>query len=99
MTKLKWNKDAILIISDMDETIVDLYVNATQEMVKELEKLLEEGRVLFLISSQGVSNLKSFLDNIFSTLLFLIKIIFSGRLLGKYAPAIPPFDHHQVIYG
>ncbi len=54
MTTVKWNNNVKLIISDVDETIADLYVDAEPEIIKELEKLLEYGKILFLISGQSV---------------------------------------------
>lgn len=58
MASVEWNPKLKLIISDVDETIADLYVNASTEMIQELEKLLEEGRILFLISGQGIQSIK-----------------------------------------
>ncbi len=53
-----WNKDLKLIISDVDETIADLSTDAEPELIVELEKVLEEGKVLFLISGQSVVNIQ-----------------------------------------
>jgi hydroxymethylpyrimidine pyrophosphatase-like HAD family hydrolase len=47
-----------LIISDVDETIADLYTDASPQMIDELEKLLREGKGLFLISGQSVRNIE-----------------------------------------
>jgi hypothetical protein len=55
---MKWNKNVKLIISDVDETIADLYIEAVPEMIKELEKVLFEGIVLFLVSGQSVKSIK-----------------------------------------
>jgi hydroxymethylpyrimidine pyrophosphatase-like HAD family hydrolase len=57
MATIKFNNDVRLIISDVDETIADVYVDAGAEMIKELEKLLVEGKVLFLISGQSIKNI------------------------------------------
>ncbi|MFA6981253.1 MAG: hypothetical protein WC209_18145 [Ignavibacteriaceae bacterium] len=58
MPTTKFNHDVKLIISDVDETIADLYVKAETEMLRELEKLLAEGKVLFLISGQSVKSIE-----------------------------------------
>ncbi|MDD5146345.1 MAG: hypothetical protein PHN39_01165 [Candidatus Pacebacteria bacterium] len=55
---IKWNEKVKFIISDVDETIADLYVEASPEMITELEKLLAEGKVLFLISGQSIKSIK-----------------------------------------
>ena len=55
---ITWNSKVQLIISDVDETIADLYVEAIVEMVQELEKILGEGTILFLISGQSVKNIQ-----------------------------------------
>ena len=55
---IKWNDKVKLIISDVDETVADLYLKATPEMIKELEKILDEGRVLFFISGQSVKSIQ-----------------------------------------
>ena len=54
----RWNNKVKLIISDVDETIADLYVETEPEMIKELEKILAEGKVLFLISGQSVQSIQ-----------------------------------------
>ncbi len=55
---MEWNEKIKLIISDVDETIADLYVAAKPEMLTELEKLLADGKVLFLISGQSVKSIR-----------------------------------------
>ena len=57
MANIKFNNDVKLIISDVDETIADLYVEAETEMINELEKLLAEGKIIFLISGQSVKSI------------------------------------------
>lgn len=57
MPSINFNNDVKLIISDVDETIADLYVEAETEMIKELEKLLAENKVIFLISGQSVKSI------------------------------------------
>lgn len=55
---IHWNNKVKLIISDVDETIADLYVEAKPEMIKELDKILSEEKVLFLISGQSVQSIQ-----------------------------------------
>lgn len=55
---MEWNEKVKLIISDVDETIADLYVEAKPEMIAELEKLLADGKVLFLVSGQSVKSIQ-----------------------------------------
>jgi hydroxymethylpyrimidine pyrophosphatase-like HAD family hydrolase len=55
---MEWNEKVKLIISDVDETIADLYTEATPEMIAELEKILSENKVLFLISGQSVKSIQ-----------------------------------------
>lgn len=54
---IEWNNQVKLIISDVDETIADLYLEAAPELIRQLERLLEEGKTLFLISGQSVRNI------------------------------------------
>lgn len=55
---MQWNEKVKLIISDVDETIADLYIEAKPEMIAELEKLLADNKVLFLISGQSVKSIQ-----------------------------------------
>lgn len=65
MSDIKWSDQIKLIISDVDETIADLYVKADPEMVKELSLLLKEGKAIFFITGQGLKNvLWRIVDNI-----------------------------------
>lgn len=52
-----------LVISDVDETIADLYLPAAPEMILELEKLLTEGKTLFLVSGQSVASIQKRIVN------------------------------------
>lgn len=56
-SKIKWNNEVKLIISDVDGIIADFCLNASNEITRELEKLLIEDKVLFLISGQSVQNI------------------------------------------
>ena len=53
---LNWNKNIKMVLSDVDETIADLYLPAEKEMISELNRLLDSGIVLFFITGQGVKN-------------------------------------------
>jgi hydroxymethylpyrimidine pyrophosphatase-like HAD family hydrolase len=54
-----WNDHIKLIVSDVDDTIAEVYKEVSGEMVNELELLMSEGRILFLISGQSLSNIYS----------------------------------------
>lgn len=69
-----WNSKLELIISDVDETIAELYLPASEKMLKELENLLDEGLVLFLISGQSK-------DNIYSRIIKFIKPELRKRII------------------
>lgn len=58
MGKIVWNSNIKLIISDVDETIADLFVPASSGMASELNTLLQEGMSLFLVSGAGFSSIK-----------------------------------------
>lgn len=47
-----------LIVSDVDETIADLYVRAEPEMIFELIRLLKEGKVIFFVTGQGLKSVQ-----------------------------------------
>jgi hypothetical protein len=53
MASIKWNPQVKLILSDVDETIADLYLPTDAQLILELERILREGITLFLISGQG----------------------------------------------
>lgn len=55
---IEWNKNVKLIISDVDETIAGLYVEAAPEMIKELEDVLTKSTALFLISGQSIGSIQ-----------------------------------------
>lgn len=55
---ISFNSSTKLIISDVDETVADLFVPAAQEMAAELNALLEEGKALFLVSGSGFAGIK-----------------------------------------
>lgn len=58
MSEIKWNPKIKLVVSDVDETIADLFVPAAPEMADELNGLLREGKALFLVSGAGFASIK-----------------------------------------
>lgn len=55
---VKWNDRVKLIISDVDETVADLYVPADRKITVELSSLLEEGKILFFVTGQGLKSVQ-----------------------------------------
>jgi acetamidase/formamidase len=45
--QISFNPKVQLILSDVDETVADVYRQATPEMINELNKLLEEKKYYF----------------------------------------------------
>src|SRR3990170_7902513 len=56
--EIEWNDKVKLIVSDVDETVADLYVAAEPELHKELTSLLQEGRVLIFVTGQGLKSVQ-----------------------------------------
>lgn len=54
---VRWNDRVRLIVSDVDETVADLYTKAPEGTVRELAALLEEEKVLFFVSGQRVGSI------------------------------------------
>lgn len=50
---IKWNPQVKLILSDVDETIADLYTEAESKMIDELRQLLDDNIVMFFITGQS----------------------------------------------
>ncbi len=57
-TEVKWNDKVKLIISDVDETVADLYVPADPAMAEELTKLLSEGKAIFFVTGQSIKSIQ-----------------------------------------
>lgn len=55
---IHWNEKVKLIVSDVDETIADLYVEAETETVFELIRLLKEGKIIFFVTGQGLKSVQ-----------------------------------------
>ena len=53
-----WNQGLRLILSDVDETVADLYRPAESGMLAALTRLLDQGIVLVLITGQSVTNVE-----------------------------------------
>ncbi len=61
MTKIdiKWNNNLKVIITDVDDTVAEIFKSATDEVINELNKVLSEGKIIFFISGQGIHNIYS----------------------------------------
>lgn len=57
-SSVKFNPEVRLFLSDVDETVADLYTPAAPEMITELSSILESGRVLFFISGAGFDRIQ-----------------------------------------
>ncbi len=55
---IEFNTSLKLVLADVDETIADVYTDATPEMIDELNAFIEEGRVLFLVSGGGLQSIR-----------------------------------------
>lgn len=56
---ISWNTELKLTISDVDETIADVYTPAEPEMVEELSRFLAEGYKLFMVSGGWLKNMQT----------------------------------------
>lgn len=56
--KITFNEQLKLILADVDETIADVYMPTDPQLVSELEKLLTEDRVIFLVSGGGLKSIQ-----------------------------------------
>ena len=63
MGQIKWNDKVKLVLSDVDETVADLYLPALPEMISELNKVLESGVAIFLISGHGLAGIQERITN------------------------------------
>lgn len=60
---IKWNGNVRLILSDVDETVADLYLPADANTIKELSKLLHGGISIFFITGQGLESVRERIIN------------------------------------
>lgn len=58
-SSIQWSNDINLILSDVDETVADLYIPASAAMIKELRALLEEGRAIAFVTGQGLKSVQT----------------------------------------
>jgi hypothetical protein len=56
--KVLWNDQLRLVLSDVDETVADLYRPAEERMLSALSRLLERNIALVLITGQSVENVE-----------------------------------------
>ncbi len=61
--KLKFNHDSKLILTDVDETIADVYCPAEPAMIDELNSLLEEGKIIFFVTGGGLHRVRNDIIN------------------------------------
>ncbi len=57
-TAVHWNPDVKLILSDVDETVADLYVDAVPEMIRQIKGVLDDGISIFFITGQGLESVQ-----------------------------------------
>ena len=55
---IKWNDQVKLIVTDVDETIADVYTPAKPEMINELNSLLEEDKVVFMVTGASLDQVQ-----------------------------------------
>jgi len=57
--EIKWNYKVKLIVADVDETVADVYKEASPEMIKELTLLLEEGLSIFFVTGASLKRVQA----------------------------------------
>jgi hydroxymethylpyrimidine pyrophosphatase-like HAD family hydrolase len=62
-TSIHWNNSLRLALSDVDETIADVYTPAEPAMVDELAAFLEEDRKLFLVTGGSLKRIQNDITN------------------------------------
>ncbi len=62
-TTITWNRTLRLAISDVDETIADVYSPAEPAMIAELSQFLREGHKLFMVSGGWIKNMQTNIIN------------------------------------
>ena len=58
LVNLAWNTKVRLILSDVDETIAEVYSPAETEMIEELSSLLKEGYKLFFVTGGSLARVR-----------------------------------------
>ncbi len=61
-----WNEKIKLAVSDVDETIAEVYTPAEDEMIGELSSYLSEGRKLFMVTGGSLSRVKAGITDLIS---------------------------------
>lgn len=56
---IKWNESIRLALSDVDETIAEVYTPAEPEMIAALSQFLREGRKLFMVTGGSLKRVKA----------------------------------------
>ena len=56
--KVRWNESIRLALSDVDETIAEVYTPAEPEMIAELTQFLQEGRKLFMVTGGSLGRVQ-----------------------------------------
>ncbi len=56
---IRWNDNIRLALSDVDETIAEVYTPAEPEMIDELTSFLREGRKLFMVTGGSLKRVRS----------------------------------------
>jgi len=65
MSSIGWNPELRLALSDVDETIADVYTPAEPGMINELSSLLQDGLKLFMVSGGSLGRIRrDITDNI-----------------------------------
>ncbi|HYF05937.1 MAG TPA: hypothetical protein VEA59_07245, partial [Patescibacteria group bacterium] len=55
---ITWNSNLKFVLSDVDETVADLYMRARPDMCRELDRVLAEGTVIFFITGQSLQSVQ-----------------------------------------
>ncbi len=58
MSAIKWNTEVKLILSDVDETVADLYLPADERTINELNLILQEDISILFITGQGLKSVR-----------------------------------------
>lgn len=56
--KVTWDDSIRLVLSDVDETIAEVYTPAEPEMIEELSRFLREGRKLFMVTGGSLKRVR-----------------------------------------
>ena len=55
---IRWNNDLRLIFSDVDETIAEVYTPASPDMIAELNRVLNDGVKLFMVTGGSLARVR-----------------------------------------